>query len=271
MGMHCKDIDALAQTYLDSELEEHDLNDFEEHVAECAECNDKVGQERKFGDMIRLHLVPPAAPDSLRQRMTATLDGEDARLAEQRRSRRIAMILPAAATFAAAAALAVFVFANSGDSAPSDSTTVGQDAIRQHMRRPPVEVTGAKASPWIREHFAPNAVVPRFANADVEFRGARLSHLHGRDAAQLFYDVRGSGLQVHIIEDANDLEMPADRQVVGGRELFVDGRLGLSIVMYRDQQGVLYVFTAETDRASLVELVGSSDLLMQVNERLRRK
>ena len=61
--MHCKDIDALAQTYLDAELEEHDLHDFEEHIADCSECNEKVGQDRRFGDMMRRHLAAPPAPE----------------------------------------------------------------------------------------------------------------------------------------------------------------------------------------------------------------
>lgn len=274
MGMHCKDIDALAQTYLDDELEEHDLRDFEEHVADCSECSDKVGQERKFGDMVRRHLAPPTAPDMFRRRMMLALDSEDARMADERRARRRAMILPAAATFAAAAALAVFVMAESGSATSNNSVTVGQDAIRQHMRRPPVEVAGAQASPWIREHFAPDAVVPRFANADVQFRGARLSRIRDRDAVQLFYDVRGPGVhhevQVHIM-DAAGVELPDERTVVGGRALYIDSNQGHSVVMYRDQQGVLYVFTSDMNRASLVDLVGSSDLLMRVNERMNQR
>jgi hypothetical protein len=164
--------------------------------------------------------------------------------------------------------------AESGSANSNDSVTVGQDAIRQHMRRPPVEVAGAQASPWIREHFAADAVVPRFASSDVQFRGARLSRIRDRDAAQLFYDVRGSGLQhevqVHIMRDAGTLEMPDERAVIGGRALYIDSNHGHSVVMYRDQQGVLYLFTSDMNRASLVDLVGSSDLLMRVNERLRR-
>ena len=77
-----------------------------------------------------------------------------------------------------------------------------------------------------------------------------------------------------IYVDANAVSPETARRiaaVVEKRALFVDGRLGLNIVMYRDQQGVLYVFTSEMNQADLVELVGSSDLLMQVNERLRRK
>jgi anti-sigma factor (TIGR02949 family) len=271
MAIDCTEIDTLVHTYLDGELADSDVNEFEEHSAECRECAARIEDEIAFRDRLRRRLAAPRAPQGLHTRIGVLLDQEDRVSASARRRSRFAWLLPATASVAAAAALILFVTTNNA-SLPVES--VAADAVNAHMRRPPVEVQGqaASVSPWIKKHFDSQVDVPRFASADVSLRGARLSHLRGHNAAQLFYRVDRNNqrhdMQVHII-NASDLNLSSkSKRVIGGREVWVGVERGYSVVTFKDANGVGYVFTSDMEDADLFDLVVSSDLLLRVDERL---
>ncbi len=271
MAFHCSEIDTLIQTYLDGELSSQDLRDFEAHIAECEECRRKLRAERDFRRFIqrRLAETAPQAPQALQQRLRENLDAEDNDLAAARRRARLSWVLPGAATLAAAAALLLFITTNR---TPVAEETIAEDAVMAHMRRPPVEVQGAgQVSPWIEQHFRPDVSVPRFSASNVSLRGARLSHLMGRDAAQLVYDVDRNSqrqeLRVHIV-DGKNLDLHAkNKRIIGGREVWVDGAYGFSTVTVRGNDGMSYVFTSEMDGDDLVDLVTSSDFFLGADTR----
>lgn len=273
MAILCTDIGTLTDTYLDGELDSREGGDFDAHLVECATCRASVAAERAERSAIRARLAGPAAPALFHARMRAALAKEEAAAQAASRRAKRSLILPAAATFAAAAALFVFVRFGTG-AADSPRTGVANEAVRQHMRRAPVEVQGAAVSPWIKEHFMPQVEPPRFSTSGSELVGARLGHLLDRETAQLFYDVIHDGaryeLQVHILDASNlDLRSP-NRHVVNGREIWVDDRLGYAVVSYKDRDGLGYVFTAAgMDQAMLIDLVVNSNLLLRVNEGLR--
>lgn len=270
MAISCEDIETLVHSYLDDELAEHELGEFETHLTGCEACRLTAEAEARFLDGLRRRLAAPSCPDTVRARLDRSLDDEDRSRTLASRRARFGWVLPGAATVAAAAALVLF--AAEWRQQP-DVQPVTYDAVRQHIRRPPLEVQAAGVSPFIEQHFRPRVSLPRFSEPSVRLQGARLSHLRGRDAAQLFYEVRGAGgarhdMQVHIV-DAADLELPdGQRRVVGGRVIWVDPQLGYSTVTYRDEEGLAYVFTSDLEAGELVRLVVSSDLLMRVNERL---
>lgn len=268
MAIYCSDIETLVHTYLDGELADDDIGDFETHTDTCAECHERVEAEIEFRTDLRRRLAPPRAPSELMQRVQVALDGHDAEQAQTARRNRFSWALPGAATFAAAAALILFMTYDG--SAPSEAL-VAHDAVQAHMRQPPIEVQGASnVSPWIKRHFQSSVEPPRFSTSGINLRGARLSHLRGRDAAQLFYEIDRSGrrsdVQVHIL-DGSDLSLAgATRRRIGGRELWIDGELGYSVVTYRDASGMAYVFTSDMSETELLDLVVSSDLLLKVDE-----
>jgi anti-sigma factor RsiW len=271
MAIQCNDIETLVHTYLDGELAEHDLLDVEDHLTECEACRQQMDEEARFVSRVREDLAPPPPPPMLHAQLLEALDGEDQRGAALARRTRRAFALPAAASVAAAAALVLFASAQWS----ANETPVTYEAVKQHLRRPPVEVQGAGVSPWIQQHFLPRVALPRFSEPSVNLVGARLSHLRGRDAAQLFYEVMSSrghrNFQVHII-DASDLRLGGrDRREVGGRALWVDDQLGFSTVTFRDQDGIGYLFTSDMEADELFELVIGSDLLLRATERPRRR
>jgi len=270
MAIYCSDIETLVHTYLDGELADHDLDEFEDHTSECEACHARVEEEIEFRNDLRRRLAPPRAPGELRGRLMAALDKEDAQAARAERSRRFSWVLPGAATLAAAAALLLFVQAQT--QSPAAHVPVTYDAVKSHLHQQPIEVQGASAvSPWIKQHFEPTVAPPRFSSSDISLRGARLSHLRGRDAAQLFYEIdrnhRRNAMQVHILDGANLDLGGAVKRHIGGRDLWLDKELGYSVVTYKDpSDGMAYVFTSDMSGKELLDLVVGSDLLLRAGE-----
>lgn len=271
MAIHCSDIETLVNTYLDGELADDDACEFEAHTEDCAGCHERLEHEIEFRTELRRKLAPPRMPDELPARLMAALDQEDAALQQASRRRGLSWVLPGVASLAAAAALLLFVTYD--PQAPAVEEPVTHEAVKAHLRQPPIEVQGAasQVSPWISRHFQHGVEPPRFSSTDINLRGARLSHLRGRDAAQLFYEARRGSqrheVQVHIL-DGSDLELRGTHRRVGGRDLYVDGNLGYSIVTYKDPHGgMVYVFTSDMSARDLLDLVVNSDLLLKASER----
>ena len=106
----CTSIDTLAMAYLDDELADEELRDFELHLIDCAACRGRVETEREAIADLRKRLAPPPTPDLVRARVLAALDAEDAiTMRAGSAGRWTQWLLPGTATLAAAAALLMFV------------------------------------------------------------------------------------------------------------------------------------------------------------------
>jgi anti-sigma factor (TIGR02949 family) len=266
MAIQCVDVETLVQTHLDGELAEEDASELQSHLAACSSCCEAAAEEARFHAELRHTLAPPVAPAGLRARISAELERDDSTARKDRRA-RWSWALPAAATLAAAAALFLFVVENQRAEVEAP---VAYDAVRQHIRRPPIEVQGAAVTPWVKQHLSPGVEVPRFSDRSTSLRGARLSHLRGRDAVLLYYDasVRGRRHAVTAtILDAADLDLrTGERHAIGDRDLWVGQDRGYNIVTFKGPDGFGYVFTSEMDSESLLDFVVNSDLLLRPGE-----
>lgn len=291
MPIHCGDIENLLQTYLDDELADDDSSAVAEHVAECPSCKKHVADEARFHSDVRYALEPPPAPESLRDNLCLVLDREDWQARKRGRS-AWTWVLPGSATLAAAAALLLFVvsnqdFAADAGSDPAASSTASSgatpgatrsatpsatydDAVRRHVRKLPIEVQGAAVQDWASQHMPRQAALPRFSTPRTDLLGARLSHLDGRDALQLYYQARVDHRvyeMTGLILDASDLDFRTrERRTISGRELWVGKSMGYNVVAHKDERGIGYVFISEMTVAQLLDTVGNSDLLVGMPE-----
>lgn len=267
MAIQCLDVETLVQTHLDGELAEEDASELQSHLVACSSCCEAAAEEARFHTELRHTLAPPAAPAGLRSRITAELGREDWRARKDRQRARWSWALPATATLVAAAALLLFVVVNQR---AETEAPVAYDAVRQHIRRPPIEVQGTAVTPWVKRHLSPGVEVPRFSDRSTSLRGARLSHLRGRDAVLLYYDAsvgsRRHAVTAAILEAADlDLRI-GERYVIGDRALWVGQDLGYNIVTLKGPNGFGYVFTSEMDSESLLDFVVNSDLFLRPGE-----
>jgi mycothiol system anti-sigma-R factor len=72
----CDDYRAMVPLFLDDELRGHELQDFEQHIEECAECRQVLAQERALSQLLHRNRPLYHAPDALRARVTGILTSE---------------------------------------------------------------------------------------------------------------------------------------------------------------------------------------------------
>lgn len=279
MPIRCTEIESLVQTYLDDELAEGENRELELHVGACESCRKHVTAAARFHARLRQDLAalaPPPAPEELCKRVALALDQEDWRA---RRS-RTTWVLPGAATLAAAAALLLFLvtpttpttrpITGSITGSSTSQPQVTEAAVLEHIRRPPLEVQGAAVSPWMREHYSPTAVMPRFDGVRSVLRGGRLSRLRDRQAMQLYYDVlhgqRRHEVVVHVF-DGRGVDFasgfPDGRPYhIDGKEVWIGQLRGYGVIAHQDKDGTAYLFTSEElDGERLLEIVARTDML----------
>lgn len=266
----CDSIDTLAMAFLDDELAEEELRDFQLHLHDCGGCKGRVDRDRATMDDLRRRLAAPPAPDLMRARLLRALDAEDAAASRaMRRQRANRWLLPGAAAIAAVAALGVFVV---------NRPAVGQDAVaseaaRQNMRAAPLEVQGASTAAWVRRYYSPDVAPPQFSDASVQLAGARLTSFHDRDAAQFFYQLEARGGHTYELRaltfSAQGLDFDGMQEVnADGVPLHVDRREDTNIVCFLDSEGYAYVFTSrDLTLEQIAGLVVHSNLLSRVHDR----
>lgn len=264
----CESIDTLAMALHDGELAGEELRDVELHLTECTSCRDHAAAQATAIGGLRRKLAAPPAPDLLRARVRLALDAED------RAARRplVDWLLPAGAALVAVAALALFLTARPSTPGRSVESVVAEKATAHR----PLEVEGAATGPWVEQHYDPGVALPTFASARVDRWGARLADVHDRRAVELYYRVttpEGVARDLRVtIFDARNLGLRGDRIEINGRMLHVGVYQGSSLVSYRDGRDRAYVFTSsQLAPEELLELVGTSSLLMQVRDDERRR
>lgn len=274
----CQSIDTLAMAYLDDELVSEERRELELHLLSCTACKAHVETERAEIALVRKALAPPLPPGTLKVSIQRLLDAEDHATVRAARQRWTRFLLPGSATLAAAAALAVFVFAQPGQDGPAVSGTVAREAMRVQSRKMPLEVQGPSTGPWLRQHFAANVEPPQFTEPGIELVGARLTAVAGHDAALLKYLVtmgaRQFTLTAVVMDDMRGDELSGGTPVglVGNRRLHIHSADGTPTVTYIDESAprgarIGYVFAADGLRPDeLLELVVSSDLIRRAQQ-----
>jgi anti-sigma factor (TIGR02949 family) len=91
----CDDYRAMVPLFLDDELRDHELQDFEKHIVDCAECKHVLAQEQALSQLLHRNRPLYHAPEGLRAHVSGILSSE-AHLgvhAPERLRRRILRIL----------------------------------------------------------------------------------------------------------------------------------------------------------------------------------
>ncbi len=267
----CADIQSTLSAYLDAELQDVEVREFETHLSECTTCQESFERAEQEHSSLRSHLrATPPASDFLHKKILAALDNEDA--ARKRAVRTNWLSMPVAASVLAAAALALFVWSDL--IAPQEQPTppvakssqVTQDVARQHLREAPLFVSddrgavGRGAAEFLKTHVR----APRFSSQEVKLLGWTPAQLGGNQSATFVYEVTNQTgrhrVHAHAVALA-DIDLRSQSKVViDGAELWVDGAYGFNTVTYHPRDGRLaYVFSSDMGLDALVAMVTHSD------------
>ncbi len=266
----CTDIQATLSAYLDGELQDTEVHEFESHLSDCSNCQVSFESQEQEHSALRAHLASPPLPSEFMERkILAALDAEDETRKKAARSQWFSM--PVFASAVAAAALFLFVWTNVAEqdaaTAPKPSNQVAEDVARQHLQEPIFvsndrKVGGRSAGQYMNRDVR----APHFPSQKVKFIGWSPSKLGGRQAASFIYELRNeTGLhRVHAhavaIEELNFRSQK--KLIVDGLQFWVDGAYGFNTVTYHPVDSpVAYVFSSDISLDALVAMVTRTDIV----------
>jgi len=259
----CADVARLLEPYLDSEFGADDRASIESHLSACAPCRDAAAAAMAFRSALRARLreafapgsAQATAPDSLRRRISAALDAEEARPSAW--WRRLLSPLPVAAV-AACVAGALVVFAGHRATDP-----LVEEAVRKHARDLPLELNTASIAPelipsMLASKLDFNPKPPAFRTHGVKLVGARLAQIRNWPAAYMRYETTRGPLGLFIIDDPQRRVAEEGHQVrAGPATVWVMNMRGYNVAVWRRDE-IVYSLVSDLDEADLVRLVESA-------------
>ncbi len=281
MSNICADIETSQIPYLDGELEDGDLQEFETHITDCDDCQHRLETVMQSHTELRaiLQATPPAS-DLLMKRVSLALDAEDQQKRHAQRQNWMRWSMPFGASALAVAALALFVWSDlaaSEEGQVAKSSQVTQDAARQHFQESPLFVSedrssiGRGAAGYLRTPVS----APRFATQNVRFLGWTPSQLGGKQSVAFVYEVvnRTGRHEVRVNAAALDsLQLQsAEMKSANGFEYWTDTAYGFQTVTVKRGETIAYVFSSDLSLSSLLGLVTNTDIVNSLERSQKTK
>jgi mycothiol system anti-sigma-R factor len=244
--MTCQELDRLLYPYLDGEFQPEERLDVETHLATCADCAQRAGQERKFRLAVRHSVQSRRAPDSLRAGIQLGLRRE------HRRAYQLQWLRMGAAALVVVAVGGGWIALR-----PEERQRFVDDAARRHAKKLPFEIANAApehVEEWFNGKVEHRVSLPRLHNAQVS--GARISHVKDRQAAYISYETRpekegqpGRRMGLFVFDDsARDVNAQALPAVQ------VDSSQGYNVAVWRDGE-IVYELVTDLSEADILKMV----------------
>jgi anti-sigma factor RsiW len=254
----CNAAKAKLFPYVDGELDGPTRAAVDDHLARCAGCARLAALEFRFQVAFRARLTPEPAPARVRARAAEIVD--QLRLtapAPARRRWRRGVAAAAASLCLVALGATAALLADSMLSGRGALVDLAEAAVDQHQRLSrdllPADIHGVTpkgAEEWFRKRLPFNISLPDMAGDRLTFRGGRISHLQGVEAAALEYAVDGSDVSLFIVPGEAYRNL---RLAEAPRFKFVTRR-GYDVIVWQSHdKGVGYALVSEIGgRACLV-------------------
>jgi anti-sigma factor RsiW len=256
--------------YLDDELRDADLADFEEHLSRCSGCDAAVKRERSLIDAVRASGPIYSAPPELRERASGILNGGPARYGAPPgfRERLVRDLVPAlrprSGPRAAAALVVVAVLVAAGVWVWRRGASTGQPsalalmAVDSHLRRVggqlPFEITSEspeEISRWFSGKVPFDLTLPNYQESSGQERrysleGARLVALDNDYAAYIGYRMGSQPISL-IITAAKGVQPTGGIEIVAkGIHFHYDQLSGLKVITWGDR-GLIYALVSSLE------------------------
>ena len=243
--MTCTELESLLHPYLDGEFEPHEQSNFEQHLAGCVECAQRVHSEMAFRGLLRRTSQAAAlrAPDSLRGRIEKGFQRED------RRAQLSSWFKLSAAAMVLVSAGAAYYYYR-----PASSVVFIEDAARRHAKALPLEIH-ENFEAWFAGKLNHRVPVPQLPNATLA--GARLSNVHDKEAAYIAYKYSGSPprrIGLFVFDDTKG-EVAASPLP----SLALNSSHGYNVALWRDRE-IVYELVTDLDEADIRQMLSGANL-----------
>jgi len=224
----------------------------QEHLRSCAECARVDAEERVLSELLEAHLPPAAAPELLRERLSAQL-ATPSKPSRRRRAPLIAGSLSAVALLAAA-----WLLWPRGAIDPQDPLL--REAVNDHLRvlyaQHPIEIDSGgihQVKPWFtgRLDFAPDLAF----SGDDEFPmvGGAVGYVIDRKAATMVFKRRLHTISLFVFRSER-LDWPASgARAIGSVQAQVGEVDGFHVVLWR-RAGLGHALVSDASTDELLHL-----------------
>jgi len=187
--LDCKNVQDLLSAYSDRELDLVKSLDVENHLEECISCADKTKAYTALNNLTRTPSLYYNAPARLRERISASLEKEDAQIKRSRINFRWI-------GYAASIVFAFFLGFMSQQFKPSSSAedAFNQEIVSSHLRSlMPDHLTDVASTdqhtvkPWFNGKVEYSPVVKDFASQGFPLIGGRLDSINLKRVPVLVY------------------------------------------------------------------------------------
>lgn len=205
--MDCQKFQEYLYAFLDGELDENLRPEMEKHLQNCPMCSLELEKERKFGHVLKTHLIKEKAPFALREAVVEQLE---------KNKRKFSWRYVFARQFALSFALLVIVVAvffnlrSRGD----NTFPVFSEAVENHLEYLrgiyPLEFQTSdikEALAWFRGKTDFAVKPPHIALDKVHLVGGRIVHL--KDKKSAFFLLEKDGYKISAFyTDLHDVSLP---------------------------------------------------------------
>jgi anti-sigma factor RsiW len=233
--MNCHDAQSLMHGYLDGELDPSVSLQYEQHVGECPACANALAEQHVIKAAMKADSLYFKAPDSLRDRLGASLK-------KQSRARSIRLPLRWAAVAACVALciglgflLAQFTFT------PSAHERLTQEVASAHIRslqaKHVVDVPSSdrhEVKPWFSGKLDFSPPTPDLDKEGFPLVGGRLDYLNGRPVAAIVYGRRQHLINLFVWPSSGTESEDIQRETRQGYHLFHWSKTGMNFWLVSD-------------------------------------
>jgi anti-sigma factor RsiW len=231
--LNCSDIERYVYVYLDGEFEERELREFEVHTAQCVLCSQRVAREEQYLLSLQAQWELPRAPDSLRQRIQASIAQEERAATGgwfMGRAGGFEGSLWFSGAFAAALALALFwgelpagLLGDSNSDASRVTSALGTSLLERAMTDVSSSVVPNRALSLVSNELADNAMETHRIDLPLDVRSERAGLLRLLSTEQLAF-------KYPPLEESNETRLLGARILRGG--------LAKSVLFAYDHRGL---------------------------------
>lgn len=211
--MDCQKFQEYLYPFLDGEIDESLRLEMEQHISNCPVCSLEIEKERKFGHVLKTHLIKEKAPFALRETVVEQLEKS-----KRRFFWRHVFVRQLASSFV----LLVIVIAVFFNLRPHGGNTfpVFSEAVENHLEYLrgiyPLEFQTSdirEALAWFRGKTDFAVTPPHINLSKVHLVGGRLVHLKDKKSAYFLLEKDGYKISA-FYTDLHDVSLPK----VSGKE-----------------------------------------------------
>ena len=254
--MECQKFQEYLYAYLDRELDEAVSLEMEQHLSNCPVCSLELEKERKFGHVLKAHLIREKAPFVLREAVIQQLESKKFFW----RNVFVARFAPALALLAV---VVMVVFNQQGHF--GKTFPVFSEALKDHLEylkgEYPLEFQTSdmkEALNWFRGKTDFAVMAPHISLNKTTLLGGRIIHLKDKKAAYFLLEKDGHKISC-FYTDLHDVSVPKASNKEGidqlGNMLLVKTKQGYRTIFCFHPDGTACIFVSDMPLEEFVGII----------------